>query len=236
MGYSPFLGIATAAFEIGVAGWGLSGLGRRDIVRITSAILLLLAGYQIAEVLICSTHPVYGFLPRLAFLDVTWLPPLGILLCSRLFAPRSRFVTGAAYAMLGAAAGIMLWIAFDPGFVAASVCSTVFARYTHALPRFQAYAIFYWLGLLGMVGFSTFGAMRAGRPEDRKLLAELRTGSVAFILPSLIVTWFVPTGEGALPSIMCHFALLLAIFLARLLATERRAAADERTRAVAQRS
>src|SRR5512136_1228108 len=98
MHYSPILGIATAAFEILVALWALTGPGRRDIVRITSAVLLLLAGYQLTEVLICAADPAYGFLPRLAFIDVTWLPPLGLLLCSRLFAPRSRFVSGAAYA------------------------------------------------------------------------------------------------------------------------------------------
>jgi hypothetical protein len=224
MHYSPILGIATAAFEIMVALWALTGPGRRDIVRITSAVLLLLAGYQLTEVLICAADPVYGFLPRLAFIDVTWLPPLGILLCSRLFAPRSRFVNGAAYAMLAAAGGIMIWIAADPGFVSASVCSTVFARYSHAMPRFQAYAGFYWIGLLGMVGFSAYGAKAARDANGRRLFAELRTGSVGFIVPSLVTTWFVPTANGALPSIMCHFALLLAVFLTRLVAVERKLA------------
>ncbi len=235
MGYSPVLGVATAAFEIVVALWALTGPGRRDIVRITSAVLLLLAGYQISEVFICTAVPAYGFLPRLAFIDITWLPPLGILLAARLYSPRSRMMTGAAYAMFAAAGGIMAWIALDPGFVTASVCSAVFARYTHSLPRFQAYAIFYWIGLLGMVGFSTFGAMKATRLEDRRLLGELRTGSIAFILPSLIVTWFVPTTQGALPSIMCHFALLLAVFLARLLAAERKLAPEAKAGALAQR-
>ena len=226
MHYSPILGMATAAFEVVVAVWALSGPGRKDIVRITSAILLLLAGYQMTEVLICAADPSYGFLPRLAFIDVTWLPPLGILLCSRLFAPRSRFVTGAAYAMLAAAGGIMIWIAADPGFVSASVCSTVFARYSHAMPRFQAYAGFYWIGLLGMVGFSAFGARAVRDANGRRLLVELRTGSVGFIVPSLITTWFVPTASGALPSIMCHFALVLAIFLTRMVAVERKLATE----------
>jgi hypothetical protein len=234
MDYSPILGLATAAFEVVAAGWALTGPGRKDVVRITSAVLLLLAGYQITEVLICTAAPTYGFLPRLAFIDVTWLPPLGLLLCSRLFERRSRFVTGAAYAMLAAAGGIMVWIAVDPGFVSASVCSTVFARYSHAMPRFQVYAGFYWLGLLGMVGFSAYGAKAALDASGRRLFAELRTGSVGFIVPSLVVTWFVPTTQGALPSIMCHFALVLAAFLARLVAVERKVATEIESPAVPQ--
>jgi len=234
MTYSPALGLATAAFEVAVAFWALSGRGRRDVIRIAAAILILLAGYQVAEVLICAVDPAYGLLPRAAFADVTWLPPLGLLLCSRLFAPRSRIASGAAYAMLAAAAGIMVWIALDPGFVSASVCSTVFARYSNAMPRFQVYAGFYWIGLLGMVAFSAYGARAAREASARRLFAELRTGSVGFIVPSLVVTWFVPTADGALPSIMCHFALVLAVFLARLIAVERRLATQADAPAVPQ--
>jgi hypothetical protein len=234
MHYSPILGMATAAFEVAVAIWALSGPGRKDIVRISSAVLLLLAGYQMTEVLICTSDPSYGFLPRLAFIDVTWLPPFGLLLAARLFSPRSRFVTGTAYAMLAAAGGIMVWIAADPGFVTSSVCSTVFARYSHTLPRFLVYSSFYWLGLLGMVGFSAYGAKDAQDANARRLFSHLRTGSVGFIVPSLVVTWFVPTTQGALPSIMCHFALLLAIFLTRLLAAERRLAVEAESPSVTQ--
>ncbi len=226
MHYSPILGVATAAFEVAVAVWALSGPGRKDVVRVTSAILILLAGYQMTEVLICTADSSYGFLPRLAFIDVTWLPPLGLLLAARLFAPRSRVANGAAYAMLAAAGGIMVWIAADPGFVTASVCSTVFARYSHTLPRFLVYSGFYWLGLLGMVGFSAYGARAERDANGRRMFAELRTGSVGFIVPSLVVTWFVPTASGALPSIMCHFALVLAVFLTRLVAFERKLATE----------
>ncbi len=232
MTYSPILGLGTAAFEIAAALWALTGPGRRDVLRATGAILILLAGYQLTEVLICTVDPAYGFLPRLAFIDVTWLPPLGLLLCSRLFAPRSRIANAAAYSLLAAAGGIMAWIALDPGFVSASVCSTVFARYSHAMPRFQVYAGFYWVGLLGMVALSAYGARASRDASARRLFSELRTGSVGFIVPSLVVTWFIPTANGALPSIMCHFALVLAVFLARLVAVERRLATQTDSPAV----
>lgn len=62
----------------GAAVWVPSGPDRKAILRTTAVILLFLAGYQIVEVGICSVAPGYGFLPRLAFMVVTWLPPIGI--------------------------------------------------------------------------------------------------------------------------------------------------------------
>jgi len=58
-----------------------------DVLTAEAAILDFLAGYQIVEVGVCSLGPGHGFLPRLAFLVVTWRPPLGILVVSFLLSP-----------------------------------------------------------------------------------------------------------------------------------------------------
>lgn len=219
MDYSPILAIATAAFEIIVAGWAFAARSEaesRGIIRTTGVILLLLAGYQLAEVAICADVGAAGFLPRLAFIIVTWLPPLGLLLIAQLRRPRSRISNGSAYAMLAAAAGIVVWIAVDRSFASASVCNAVYARYTHTMPRFFVYSFFYWLGLAGMIVFSGAGAVTCREPRCRRQLTWLFVGTVGFIAPSIALSWFVPPARGALPSIMCHFALLLAVCLAGL--------------------
>lgn len=222
MTYSPILAIATAVFEIGAAGWVLTGPGRRSIVRTTAAILLFLAGYQIVEVAICSLVPGHGFLPRLAFLVVTWLPPLGVLLVTFLLGPGARAARLFAYAMFGFALGIVVWIMFDADFATLSVCNAVYARYEHPTPAFLLYAAFYWLGLFGLVSLSAYGAA-VPRDAHNGMLAKLvLIGSIAFIVPAVLTSWFVPAGEGALPSVMCHFAILLAALLVRLTYLERR--------------
>ena len=213
MGYSPGLAIGTAVFELAAAYWTLRGKGERSILRTTGAILILLATYQIIEVAVCSNTGAAGFLPRLAFIAVTWLPPLGLVLISQLYRPKSRLFQGQAAFMLAAAAGIMVWIALDPGFARISVCSAVYARYIHAMPRFTIYASFYWLGLLCMILFSGYGMWTSKEEQRKRLLTQVFWGSLAFIVPSVIVSYYVPGAQGAMPSIMCHFALLLAGFL-----------------------
>jgi len=227
MDYSPILAIGTAAFEIIVAGWAFAARPKaesRGIIRTTSAILLLLAGYQLAEVAICANVAVAGFLPRLAFVIVTWLPPLGLLLIAQLRRPRSRTFNGSAYAMLAAAAGIVVWIVVDRSFASASVCNAVYARYTHAMPSFLVYSSFYWLGLAGMIGFSAYGAMTSEDPRRRQQLVQVFVGTTGFLALSILTSWFVPPARGALPSIMCHFALLFAVCLTRLIYLERKPA------------
>ncbi len=226
MAYSPILAVATAAFEICVAGWALGGLRRssrsRRVIGATSAILLFLAGYQITEVAICADVATAGFLPRLAFLIVTWLPALGLLLVAQLRRPRSRTSYATAYGMLAASAGLVGWILVDRSFATASVCNAVYAHYAHVMPRFLVYAWYYWLGLAGMAIFSAYGAMACTDGRRKQQLALLCGGTLAFTIPSLALSWIVPATRGALPSILCHFALLLAICLSRLVYLERR--------------
>jgi hypothetical protein len=233
MDYSPGLAIATALFEIAVAVWALRGPGDRSIIRTTAGILVLLATYQVLEVSICANLAAAGFLPRLAFIAVTWLPPLGLLLIAKLHRPRSRMAYGNAYSMLAAALGIVVWIALDRGFVSASVCSALFARYTNPMPRFVLYSGFYWLGLLGMIVHSGYGVKTCPDPHRRRLLFQVFAGTVAFVLPALVVSRYMAPAEGALPSVMCHFALILALFLTRLIYLERKPAEEEQTPAIA---
>ena len=234
MDYSPGLAIATACFEISVAVWALRGPGERSIIRTTGAILLLLATYQIIEVSICSNVSAAGFLPQLAFIAVTWLPPLGLVLIANLYRPRSRMLYRNAYSMLAVALGIVVWIALDRGFVSVSVCTAVFARYTSATTRFMLYSGFYWLGLLGMILFSGYGVKTCDDCHRRRLLFQVFAGTLVFVVPSLLASYFVPPARGALPSVMCHFALLLAIFLTRLIYLERQPAEEEETPVIVQ--
>ncbi len=164
---------------------------------------------------------------------VIWLPPLGILLVAQLRAARSRVFTGVAAGMFAAALGITVWILLDPGFASVSTCSVAFARYTSASSDLLAYGVFYWAGLFAMLVLSAWGAVRATSPLERRSLGLVFGGSAAFIVPSILVAQFVGPAKDALPSVMCHFALLLAVALVEVVRVERkRSTRRESTKAV----
>jgi len=221
MPYSPTLAVATAGFELAAAAWVLTGPGRKELLRTSAAILVFLAGYQVVEAVLCTMAPRSEFLPRLAFLVVTWLPPLGLLLASFLLSQGDRPARSFAHGMFVLAAGFCIWILLDPGFATLSACAAVYARYDHARTAFLAYSAYYWAGLLGLAGFSAYGAARPHDPHDGRLAKLMFLGSLALIVPAVVTSRLLPTPDGALPSVMCHFAVLLAIGLVRLVQLER---------------
>lgn len=231
MDYNPILSIVTATLEIGAGTWALRGPGRRPIVRAAAAILFLLAGYQIVEAVFCTglLTAVNSFLPRLAFIVVAWLPPTGLLLAARLYPGHKRALHWYAYGMYLFCAALVLGIATDPHFVTTSVCMIVFARYTNPTALYQTYGLFYQTGLMGLLAVSAWGVTISDDRRQRLLLGQLMLGSIAFIFPSLVTVAVVPVAENALPSIMCHFALLLAAFLVRLVVIERRSVFEPST-------
>lgn len=223
MGYSPVLSMLTAAFEVIVAVWALSGPGRKPIIRTMTAILFLLAGYQILETLICVSPSTSDVLPRLAFINVSWLPPTGLLLIAQFRAGQSRVTYRYAQLMFLLALGFSAWIAFDRGFATDPVCRVVLAQYSHPAMPYLAYGTFYWLGLAGMVFLSAYGAAVSGASDQRRSLLYILGGTLGFIIPSLLTAWLAPP-DGAFASLMCHYALVFAITLTRLIYLERRKA------------
>lgn len=223
MNYNPILSLATATLEVGAAVWALRGPGRKPIIYTTSAILICLAGYQIVEAIFCTGSAVtLAFLPRMAFMIVAWLPPTGLLLVAHLYPTRKRTLYVYAYGMYLFCAALVLGIATDKGFVSATVCEIVFARYANPTAIYRTYGMFYQSGLFAMLLISAYGVTISDDHRQRILLGQVLLGSIAFIFPSLVTIVVVPMTNNALPSIMCHFALLLALFLIRLVAIERR--------------
>jgi hypothetical protein len=228
MNYSPLLSIVTASLEVGAAVWVLRGPGRKPILHTVSAILFFLAGYQIVEGILCTGSPVtLAFLPRLAFMVVAWLPPTGLLLVAQLYPTKTRTIYYYAYAMFIFCGTLVASIAVDKSFVTATVCEIVFAQYTNPTQLYQTYGIFYQTGLMSMLLLSAYGVTICTDDHQRLLLGQVLLGSIAFIFPALVMVAVIPIAQDALPSIMCHFAMLLAFFLIRLAWMERKMVVGE---------
>jgi hypothetical protein len=223
--YSPLLAILTGLLELSAAAWALNSPGRKSILRPVAVILILLAGYQFAEVAVCS-RPENLLYSRIAFLDITWLPPAGIWLVFRLLAPKPRrFVFPAAF--LAAAAAMSAWILLDPTAITRSVCQTVVARFFLGSSFDFAYGMFYQAGMGVLIFWPAFTMAGVGDATARSHLASIQTGVLGFVLPSLFLRLLVKEPAGLTPSVMCHFAVTLAVAMALLVSRERRLAVGE---------
>jgi hypothetical protein len=223
--YSPILSIITAAFEIIAALLAWRARGRRRILRPVVATLLLLAGYQLIEVFVCNA-PDNTFWARLAFADVVWLPPLGCLLVLRVAGSVRPVWRHLVAWMFAGAAFWSVWVFFDPSFVTGTVCKAVIAMYVHPTHALEFYGAFYHLGLWAMIVGGLRVMLRAPNEVDRHHAGDIVLGTVAFIILALMTEVVFPGARNATPSIMCHYALALALTLARLAHREHRACAS----------
>ncbi len=219
MSYLPFLALATAAFELGGAIFVLRRPGPLRLRAVVALLLVLLAGYQLLEVVVCGGAP-GSMAARLAHLDITFLPPVGVLLAVMLYQPRARWPWVGAWTLLGLAALTGVAAALSPGLGGVTSCELVVAFYAYEWDAaLYAWGGLYDLGMLAM-GFTPAAAViHCQDPARRAMLGDLLYGTLGFLLPSLVVIVAMQgTGgaKGGAPSILCHFALILAIFLVRL--------------------
>jgi hypothetical protein len=222
--YSPVLAAVTGVLEVLAGVYTLSSPGRKRILIPVGLIFLLLAAYQFAEVAVCADPEVLA-LSRLAYLLIAWLPPLALRLVVVLDARRGRVVRAASLFYGLAAAVLSIWIVADPGCITRSVCQVVIARYFPTALFDIVYGLYFQTGLVFIVFAAGIVMASAENPVTRKHLANLQLGVLGFMFPALAVRILVKEPAGLIPSVMCHFALILAASLVVLVLRERRLAA-----------
>lgn len=213
--YSPYLALGTGLFELAAAVWVLRGPGERRVIVPAGLMLFFLSGYQLSEAALCTLGDVPpDALVRLAWFDIAWLPPLGILLVAGLARSRVLGILGGVNLALSGVSAV--GALFAPSLGGATVCEAVWARYLFEYDLFlNLYGGLYYVGMIGMIvsAAAVQGVLRG--TWRRRAVAQAQVGFVLFLVPPLV---FLNTFDlkGAAPSVLCHFALFLAIFLVRM--------------------
>lgn len=217
-GYSPALGIITASLEVLGALWILTRNHHKTFYKTTAALLLLLAGYQFFEVLICTGKPESRlWLSRLAFLDVTWLPPLCLVLLAQIEKSVPWWIKIYSKISLILAGIFSLWIIMDTRFITGTICEFMYARYWYIEPYYHLYGAFYEITQLSSIFIMIYRMVHCTHTQTRHHLADLLSGILLFIIPALLLGTTLPQKfEMAMPSVMCHFAIFLALLLIRI--------------------
>lgn len=219
MDYSPILSIITATLETGAAIWAFFARGRRSVRFSAGALLLLLAAYQVIEAVLCHDPARFTTLTRVAFMVVLWLPATGLLLITYLAPILRRFLRIYTTLFYLVALGLFIWMLIDKTPVGTSVCIVVFARFNGDMPYVLTwvYGVYYQLGLLNMLLISAIAVIKTSDAITREQIGQLLYGCLAFIVPAMMFVLLFPIADGAYASILCHFALFLAIFIFRIL-------------------
>lgn len=204
--FSPPVMLFTFLFEFSAAFYLLWRYKMSTTVRLSVAMLFALGTFQLAEYMICGGLGLHGEQwARLGYVSITLLPAIGIHLIMSLAGKKVPILLFAAY---GTMAAFAAYFALMPGAINAQECRPNYAVFDMSHMSVTLYATYYYGWLVAGVLLTLLWS------KDKKVatpLIGLCVGYLLFMIPTVTVNLIDPETMGGIPSIMCGFAVLLAI-------------------------
>lgn len=209
MCFTPIVSISTAVIEWLMALVIFSFFRKGRLSNMFIAMLFFLGSYQFTEFMLCTTGNLVWV--KLGFIAYTVLPALGLHSIMKYF-NRKRSLIG-LYAF---PAAYILFALFNKGFAIHGECKTFFVLAENVLTNNVALWLPYLLYYSGFI-IATFIILVDALIQTRnKLKREIEESEIIAILlmtvPTFVVILIFPLMGIMFPSILCHFAVLLAVF------------------------
>lgn len=209
--FSPPVMIATFIIESTLLIYTLIRYKLNTVSRIVSALLFLLAVFQLAEYHVCeysgtSTATIWA---RIGYVAITFIPPLAIHLIRTVSGRGSRAIVWLAYI---SATFFALFFGLSKTAFMGHICAGNYVIFQLNHPAGGIYFTYYYfwmfIGIILALYFSS-----KGEQKIREALLLQVFGYLTFILPTAIVNTLNPQTISGIPSIMCGFAVLYALIL-----------------------
>lgn len=205
--------LATFIIEIIGALYVIFRFKMTPVSRLAAGVLVGLAVFQLAEYNVCEGAWGVDSLTwaRIGYVAITLLPPLGLHLATKIAGKQQRVLVAGAYAAAAVFAGIFLFVGHG---MQSQQCLGNYVIFTIAHWATIPYAVYYYGLLLLTVGYALRMAKGMTSKFKKQSLTFLAVGYMAFILPTTAANLIDPSTLAGIPSIMCGFAVILAILLA----------------------
>ncbi len=205
--FSPAVMLTTFGAEYLFALWAFLFHRHTRFGQLSILMLLLLGTFQLSEYQICVNDPSRTW-AVIGMVAITFLPPLGLYLIGLI---RGNLIS--AQSSLGIACLFLIAFLLVPQAVGEPVCGGNYVILKTAPQLANAYGIYY-IGYLLWALWEGWITLKTKLPEAvRASLKWLLIGYIAFMLPTGIVYFVSEKSRDAVPSIMCGFALALAVIV-----------------------
>lgn len=209
--FSPPVMIATFLLELLLAIYVFTRYKLNPKGRAILLLLVCLAVFQGAEFYVCTQSEFATFASRLGYTAITLLPPLGLYLMSLLTKPLSRM---AKIALLSITGILVSYFLLAPSAFQGYVCTGNYVIFQIGTWQAYVYGTFYFgLLALSIIRGCNFTPARP-KAINAKAIKWLLAGYAVFIVPVATLVVLQPDTRRAVPSIMCGFAVTLALILA----------------------
>lgn len=206
--FSPPVMLATFAIEVVLLVYTLWRYKLTAVTRLVALLLLFLALFQLSEFMICGGLGMDGpAWTRFGFVSITLLPAFGMHLAVVLSGKKQPWLVALAYI---SAAVFVYYFAFVTSSLNGNECRPNYVVFDVHGTLMYFYILYYY----GWLAITTSLALHWSKTSKlKKQLRGLSVGYAAFIIPTVLATIINPENAAGIPSIMCGFAVLMALAL-----------------------
>ncbi|HWB39356.1 MAG TPA: hypothetical protein VG604_03920 [Candidatus Saccharimonadales bacterium] len=212
--FSPPVMLATLTIETLLAIYTVWRYRLNNATRLIVAMLVGLATFQLAEYHVCTSTGAPVPWSRLGFVAITALPPLGVHLMHVLAGKKQRRMVAAVYALM---------VAFMAFFLVCHVFTGEQCTGNYVIFQFSdwvtgTYSVYYYGLLILGIWLGTIWSndlQKQGKKTRRQVQSTrgLIVGYFVFLVPVAVANTIRPKTRDGIPSIMCGFAVLLAVIM-----------------------
>lgn len=209
MCFSPPVMLATFLIEFGLLFYVLWRYRQTTLTRLSVILLACLGIFQLAEYMLCGGLGLSRIeWVKLGYLSITLLPALGLHMTSVI---AGKSIKPLLYVAYGLFAAFGLYFVAVPGSIVAHECAPNYAIFQTGSTALILYSIYYFGLLLASIGLAAFWARKT--PKKAPALRWMTIGYAVFIIPTTLANLIDPSTIGAIPSIMCGFAVICALVI-----------------------
>jgi len=185
--------------------------------KIGITMVALLASYQTMEFLMCQVELQNSFFPYFAFIIISFLPPLNLLIAlTSAFAntPADKLTLVKILIFLPAISFAIYYTFIIPEF-AVTNCTVLYATYHY--PLGDLFGLFYYLPILVSIILLVVFVKKESNKKKRLVGKVLLSGAIFISIPPLLGFSLMFAGSyaviSAMESVMCKFAFVYALCL-----------------------
>ena len=174
-------------------------------------IIFILMVYQSLEFFMCQVGLDFSFMPYLAFIDIIFLPPLIIILLSRLYNYKNKFLN---LIFIPAVAFIVYYTIVIDKFEVTS-CTVLYATYSY--PLGDLYGVFYYSPVILTTIILIKKILQKTDKKIAKISKILLFGKIIVSIPVIVGFVLMFSGNhyliAKIESVMCKFAFFYSVCL-----------------------
>ena len=186
---------------------------KNKLNRLAIIMIVLLGGYQAMEFIMCGIELQNPFFPYIAFVIISFLPPLNLLLVLTLI--RNPKLNRIHYLIFLPAVFFVFYYTFVISQFSVTSCTVLYASYHY--PLGELYAFFYYIPILLTIVLLIRSVKRSSDKKIKFISKVLLGGNIFISIPVVFGFALLIAGDYSLiskiESIMCKFAFVYAICL-----------------------